>query len=64
MPRKRCAVEPNYANGHLTLGSIYGSMNDLARAEKEFRKVLEIEPSNRRAQSNLEKLQAARSATP
>jgi tetratricopeptide (TPR) repeat protein len=51
-------TEPNYSNGHLTLGSVYATMGDLGRAETEFKKVLELEPGNRRAQANLDKLQA------
>lgn len=52
-------VEPNYANGHLTLGSIYGTLKRYADAERQFNKVLAIDPSNARATSNLEKLRAA-----
>lgn len=53
------AVEPNYANGHLTLGSIYGTMKRYADAEREFNRVLAIDPANARAASNLAKLRDA-----
>jgi tetratricopeptide (TPR) repeat protein len=51
-------VEPNYANGHLTLGSVYATIGELDRAEAEFLKVLEIEPSNKSAESNLRKVRS------
>lgn len=53
-------VEPNYANGYLTLGSIYATTGEHDQAEVAFRKVLEIDPSNQRAKTNLDRLEAAR----
>ena len=51
-------TEPNYANGHLTLGSIYATARDLDRAEREFTKALELDPANRNARANLQKVRA------
>jgi Flp pilus assembly protein TadD len=56
------AVEPNYAKGHLSLGNVYGTLGRFDEAEREFLKVLEIDPANQTAKSNLEKLRAAREA--
>ncbi|UCH83587.1 MAG: alkaline phosphatase family protein [Candidatus Latescibacterota bacterium] len=53
-------VEPNYANGHLTLGSIFATMGQVDRAEKEFKTVLELDPDNKKARENLDKLRSAR----
>jgi predicted AlkP superfamily phosphohydrolase/phosphomutase len=58
------AIEPTYANGHVTLGSIYGTMHLLDLAEREFKKVLEIDPSNEHAKKNLEMLRQARNPQP
>jgi len=54
-------TEPNYANGHLTLGSIYATAGDLDRAEKEFTKALELDPASRSAKANIEKVRAQKS---
>jgi Tfp pilus assembly protein PilF len=54
-------TEPSYANGHLTLGSVSATLGDLDRAEAEFARVLELEPANRRAQMNLEKVRLEKS---
>ncbi len=59
---KTLEVEPGYANGRLTAGSIYANMGELERAEEQFRKVLELDPSNKNAQVNLQRLRAARGA--
>ena len=60
--KKSIEVEPAYANGRLTVGSIYANMGELDRAEVEFRKVLELDPSNKSAQFNLQRLKAAQDA--
>jgi predicted AlkP superfamily phosphohydrolase/phosphomutase/Flp pilus assembly protein TadD len=54
-------TEPNYANGRLTLGSVYATVGDLDRAEQEFMKVLELDPTNRTAQANLQKVRLEKS---
>ncbi len=54
-------TEPTYANGHLTLGSIYATARDLDRAEREFARALELDPTNRTARANLQKVQAEKS---
>jgi len=54
-------TEPNYANGHLTLGSIYATAGDVDRAEREFAKTLELDPANRAAKTNIEKMRMEKS---
>jgi Flp pilus assembly protein TadD len=54
-------TEPNYANGHLTLGSIYATAGDLDRAETEFAKALELDPASGAAKANIEKLRTQKS---
>jgi predicted AlkP superfamily phosphohydrolase/phosphomutase len=53
---KAVGIEPKYANAHVTLGSVYATMGNFEMAEKEFNTVLEIDPGNRSAKSNLEKV--------
>jgi Flp pilus assembly protein TadD len=55
---KSVATEPNYANGHLTLGSIYATMGEFDSAEREFTKTLELDPGNRSATANLQRVRA------
>ncbi len=54
-------TEPSYANGHLTLGSVLATLGNLDRAEQEFARALELDPTNRRAQMNLEKVRSEKS---
>ncbi|MBP2680216.1 MAG: Type phosphodiesterase / nucleotide pyrophosphatase [Candidatus Krumholzibacteriota bacterium] len=54
-------TEPNYANGHLTLGSVYATAGNLDRAEREFMKVLELDPASGPAKGNLERVRAEKS---
>jgi tetratricopeptide (TPR) repeat protein len=54
-------TEPSYANGHLTLGSVSATFGDLDRAEAEFARALELDPTSRRAQMNLEKVRLEKS---
>jgi Flp pilus assembly protein TadD len=54
-------TEPNYANGHLTLGSVYATAGDLDRAEREFMKALELDPASRSAKGNLDRVRAEKS---
>ncbi|MBP2681098.1 MAG: Type phosphodiesterase / nucleotide pyrophosphatase [Candidatus Krumholzibacteriota bacterium] len=51
-------TEPSYANGHLTLGSVYATARDLDRAEVEFARALELDPTSRNARANLDKVRA------
>ena len=55
-------VEPGYANGHVTLGSVYAMTRRFDDAEREFREALRIEPDNRAASENLSRLAQARRA--
>ena len=55
------STEPSYANGHLTLGSVSATLGDFERAEREFSRVLELDPANQRAQQNLERVRLERS---
>jgi len=54
-------TEPSYANGHLTLGSVMATLQDYDRAEQEFARVLELDPSNQRARMNLDKVRSEKS---
>ena len=58
MSRHSVEVDPNYANGHLTLGAVYANMGDLDHAESEFARALEIDPENHSARDNLDKVRA------
>ena len=49
-------VEPNYPNGQLTLGSVYATVGRFSDAEKQFLRVLELEPENRQAKANLKRV--------
>ncbi len=49
-------VEPKYSNGHLTLGSVYATVGRFEDAEREFLEVIELDPDNRRARSNLQRV--------
>jgi Flp pilus assembly protein TadD len=52
------ATEPGYVNGRITLGSVYGMMGELEKAEREFMKAMEIEPNAPGAAENLEKVRS------
>jgi predicted AlkP superfamily phosphohydrolase/phosphomutase/Flp pilus assembly protein TadD len=54
------ATEPGYVNGRITLGSALAMSGDLDGAEREFREALRLEPENRSAAVNLERLEQAR----
>lgn len=56
-------TEPSYSNGHLTLGSVSAALGDLDRAETEFARALELEPTNHRARMNLEKVRLEKSGS-
>jgi predicted AlkP superfamily phosphohydrolase/phosphomutase/Flp pilus assembly protein TadD len=55
------STEPGYVNGRITLGSVLAMTGDLDGAENEFREALRLDPENRSAQTNLERLEQARS---
>ena len=49
-------VEPNYTNGRLTLGSVYATAGRFDEAEREFLRVIELDPENGRARANLRRV--------
>jgi len=60
--KRAVATEPGYANGHVTLGTVYAMNRRWDDAERQFREALRIEPGNATATDNLERLAAARRA--
>jgi Tfp pilus assembly protein PilF len=61
---KAVAIEPKYINGHITLGSAYATRGELDLAEQHFRTALEMDPDNRTALINLNKLEQQKRARP
>lgn len=58
---KECVdTEPGYVNGRITYGSALAMTGRLDEAEVQFREALKLEPGNKTATTNLEKLQQAR----
>jgi tetratricopeptide (TPR) repeat protein len=59
---ERCVkVEPGYVNGRVTLGSAYAMSGKLDAAEVEFAEALRLDPENRSAKTNLQRLEQQRS---
>jgi predicted AlkP superfamily phosphohydrolase/phosphomutase/Flp pilus assembly protein TadD len=58
----RCVeAEPGYVNGRITLGSALAMTGQLDAAEVQFKEALRLEPDNRTALTNLERLEQQRS---
>jgi Flp pilus assembly protein TadD len=53
-------LEPGYANGRVTLGSLYATSRRYDDAEREFREALRLDPENATAKENLRRLAVIR----
>jgi len=61
MARRCVDTEPGYVNGRITLGSALAMTGQLDAAEVEFNEALRLEPGNRTALANLQRLEQQRS---
>lgn len=57
------ALDPGYDNGYTYRGNVYRMLNELERAEKDYRKALEINPNSEAARQNLEAVVRQRGAS-
>jgi len=54
-------IEPGYVNGRVTLGSAYAMSGRLDAAQEEFTEALRLDPENRSARTNLQRIEQQRS---